>query len=94
MYAEHRTRDELNELLHHRHVTPVSRGWTRDHVEQRFPGWDWNSLMAIWRDAGVVVRSPAGGPPKCDPRVQAIHFNGPDSFAVECLDGTVRNRPI
>lgn len=88
-YAEHRTRDELNKLLHYGHIIPVSRGFTDAYVAKHFPGWHWNSLMAIWKAAGIVVRSPAGGPPWCDPEVVAIHFNGPDSFAVEWVDGTV-----
>ena len=88
-YAEHRTRDELNQLLHYGHIIPVSRGWTDNYVAEHFPGWHWNSLMATWMAAGIVVRSTVGGPPSCDPQVVAIHFNGPDSFAVEWIDGTV-----
>ena len=32
--------------------------------------------------------------PKCQPQVMAIHFNGPESLAVEWIDGTITNWPI
>jgi hypothetical protein len=93
-YGEHRTGIEVDRLLHYGHIIPVSHGYTTEYVAEHFPGWTWNQLMAIWRAAGVVVRSGVGGPPSCDRRVKAIHFDGPDSFAIEWLDGTVTVRCV
>lgn len=87
-YAEHRSRDELNRLLHYGHIIPVSRGYTQAYVAEHFPGWSWNGLMAVWRAADIVVNR-GGSPPKCKDNVVAIHFSGPSSFAVEWIDGTV-----
>lgn len=87
-FAEHRTRDELNGLLHHGHIIPVSRGYMQAYVTEHFPDWTWNELMAVWRAAGVVINR-GGTPPKCNDEVLTIHFNGPESFAIEWSDGTV-----
>jgi len=88
-YAERRTGAELDRLLHYGHWIPVIRGYTAEYVDEHFPGWTWNTLMLIWRAAGIVVKSEVGGPLRCDGRVKAVYFNGPDSFAVEWIDGTI-----
>ena len=88
-YAEHRTGVDIQNLLHYGHIIPVRRGLTQNYVAEHFPGWTWNELMAVWQAAGIEVRSDAGGPPSCDERVKAVHFNGPGYFAVEWSDGTV-----
>ena len=89
-FREHRTREDLNALLHYGHIIPVSRGWTRAYVETRYPGWTWNALMAIFQAADVVVSSKCGGPPKCDDRVALLHFSTTDDFIVEWIDGAAR----
>lgn len=42
VFREHRTREELNSLLHYGHIIPVSKGWTRAYVEDHYPGWTWS----------------------------------------------------
>ena len=86
-YREHRTRAEVDGLLRYGHIGPVSRGYTDTYADEHFPGWMWNELMAVWRAAGVIVPNKGGGTLSCDPRVKVIHFNGPDSLAIEWLDG-------
>lgn len=84
-FAEHRTGAEINELLHHGHPIPVGRGITQSYVTEHYPGWSWNSLMSVWRNAGIVVSTP-GGIPACDPEVKAVHFSDDESFVVEWVD--------
>jgi len=84
-FREHRTREQLNDLLRHGHVIPVSRGWTFDHVQANFPGWTWNQLIDIIRAAGILV-SRGGSPPACHDQVAAFHFSSDTEFLVEWID--------
>ncbi|WP_374928159.1 hypothetical protein [Kytococcus sedentarius] len=81
-FTEHRTAQEISALLHHGHIIPVRLGITQEYVRQHFPGWTWNELMAVWRAAGIVIRTP-GGIPDCDPRVRAVHFTDAERVHVE-----------
>ena len=87
-FREHRTREELNALLHYGHIIPVSKGWTREYVDTNYPGLTWNALLAIFQAAGIVLPSGCGGPPKCDDRVVLLHFSSREEFRVEWIDGT------
>lgn len=84
-FLEHRTGEQLNELLHFGHVIPVSKGYTRRYVQTHYPGWTWNSLIAVLKAADVFVGR-GGSPPRCDDQVRAVHFDSATSFAVEWLD--------
>lgn len=86
-FREHRTREELNALLHYGHIIPVSKGWTREYVDTNYRGWTWNALISIFTAAGIIVPSAFGGPPKCDDRVAAVHFSSNQEFLVEWSDG-------
>lgn len=88
-YTEHRTGAEIDRLLHHGHWIPVTKGFTQRYVDEHFPGWSWNDLMAIWRAAGIVVRPAGGAPLQCDERVAAMHFSGPGNWLIEWRDGAV-----
>lgn len=88
VFREHRTREELNSLLHYGHIIPVSRGWTRAYVEAHYPRWTWNALVKMFVAAGIFVNR-GGAPPKCDDRVVMFHFSGPEEFFVEWADGEV-----
>jgi hypothetical protein len=93
-FREHRTRPELNALLHYGHIIPVSKGWTKTYVDTHYPGWTWNALMAIFRDAGIVKFSACGGPPKCDDALVMLHFSSTGDFLVEWSDGTGATREV
>lgn len=56
MYAETRTREQLDELLHYRHPIPARHGFTDAYVARHHPGWTFNQLMAILDSAGIVDR--------------------------------------
>lgn len=81
-YSEHRSRGDLNELLHYGHFIPVGKGLTHAYVRQNYPGWEWNELIAMLR-LGGVIRKTAGDMMRCDPRVQSVHFGKGSTFAVE-----------
>ena len=90
---EHRTRDELNRLLHYGHIIPVSKGYTAKFVAENYPGWTWNQLIEVFIAAGIVVNR-GGSPPKCDDRVEMFHFSGPTDFLVEWVDGVEPKQAI
>jgi hypothetical protein len=86
-FGTHRTREELNQLLRYGHVIPVSKGLTAKYVAEHYPGWTWNSLVEVFKAAGIF-EGRGGSPPKCDDRVATLHFNSKSSLAVEWSDGT------
>ena len=90
-FKQRRTREELNALLHYGHIIPVSKGWTRAYVNEHFPGWTWNELVRIVRVAGILV-SKGGSPPRCDERVQELHFDSENAWLVEWTDGSRSSR--
>jgi len=85
-YDEHRTGAQLNNLLHFGHSIPMGKGLTRDHINENFPGWTWDSLIAVLKAADVFVGR-GGAPPRCRPTVKAIHFTDARTWAVEWLSG-------
>lgn len=81
-YTEHRTRGELDQLLHYGHFIPVGKGYTAAYVEQNYPGWTWNELIRILQIGGVIRRH-EGGMMHCDPKVVGVRFGAGSRFAVE-----------
>lgn len=80
-FAERRTGEEIVALLGYGHPIPVGRGWTRQYVEEHFPGWTWNSLMEVWREALPGARINAMR--ETADRIEMIHFSGPTSWVIE-----------
>ena len=87
-YAEHRTGLQVSNFLHYLHVIPVSKGFTKEHVDKHFPGWRWEDLVEVMKAADVFIGR-GGSPATCRPTVKAIHFTDRSHWAVEWLDGTV-----
>ena len=85
-FREHRTRDELNQLLNHGHITPISKGSTGELVDTNSPGWTRDRLIKVVTQAGDSVRR-SSGIPACDDSAATFHFNGPDEFHVERFNG-------
>lgn len=56
IYAESRTREQLDQLLHYAHPIPVRHGFTDDYVANNYPGWSFNQFMEILNAAGIVDR--------------------------------------
>lgn len=87
-FAVARTRAELNALLRYGHIIPISRGLTAAYVDDLFPGWTWNRVIAVLKAAGVFIKGD-GGTPHRDPRVGAVHVESFDSWLAEWEDGRV-----
>ncbi|GAA3200632.1 hypothetical protein [Microbacterium terregens] len=85
-YDQARARVDVNRLLHYGHPIPVSRGFTAAFVSENYPGWTWNELIGVLKDAGVVI---GGVPPHCEPGVGAVHFDADGSWLVEWEDGRI-----
>ncbi len=87
-----RRQHEMSNLLHHGHIIPVRRGYHRAHVDRHFPGWTWNALLAILKQAGVM-QGPGGGPLECNPDVRIVFFTDTETWAIEWVDGAVTRSP-
>lgn len=83
-YVEHLSREQINGVLHHAHIIPVSKGYTREYVALHHPGWSFNELIGIFTAAGIIVED---GMPRCDESVKCLHFNDATSFTVEREQG-------
>jgi hypothetical protein len=84
-YRNRRTRHDLNALLHYGHAIPVRHGWTRDYIEEHFPGWNWNDLLQVFRAAGIVVYG--GRELTVDEHVVEFYFDSITSWLVRWDDG-------
>jgi hypothetical protein len=87
-YAEHRTREEIDALLRYGHHIPVGRGWTREYVDEHFPGWTWNQLLRVLRAADVLADRPFGGV-ACRTEVTEMYFDSETGWLVVHEDGTM-----
>jgi N-formylglutamate deformylase len=45
-------------IAHHAHWIPIGRGFTRQFMDQDFPGWTFNSIYPRLIGAGVLTRRP------------------------------------
>lgn len=86
-----RSREEIAELLRFGHPIPVGKGYNRRYVADRYPGWTWNELMAVWRAAGILV--PVGSMLTCDDRAEFVRFTGPKAWEVHWSDGSATGAP-
>ncbi|GAB2548959.1 hypothetical protein [Brachybacterium huguangmaarense] len=82
-------RERLEALLRHGHCIPVTSGRTALHVAEHYPGWTWNELIGIARDAAAMVREGAGSPPRARLDVERLEIRGPRDWTLVRTDGTV-----
>lgn len=47
---------DVMRIAHHAHWIPIGRGFTRQFMEQNFPGWSFNSIYPRLLNAGVLTR--------------------------------------
>jgi hypothetical protein len=45
---------QIREISNYSHWIPITRGYHREFLEENFPGWDWNDLLPVLLDAGLV----------------------------------------
>ncbi|WP_193597594.1 hypothetical protein [Microbacterium sp. YJN-G] len=91
-YREDRTSLELERLLHHDFVIPISRGITTKFVAENYPGWTWNELIRVLNAAQVRVARP-GAPSVCHEDVVRVQFDSERSWRVEWKDGSITEGP-
>jgi hypothetical protein len=91
-YREDRTSLELERLLHHDFVIPISRGITAKFVAENYPGWTWNELIRVLNAAQVRVARP-GAPSVCREDVVRVQFDSERSWRVEWEDGSITEGP-
>lgn len=97
-FAEHRTHAEVKKLLHHAHWIPQTKGFTQQHIDEHWSGNTFNSLLRVWKAAGIVthvsglgaVVTPSGvvGEANDLRDFRMIHFNNAQEWAVEWPDGS------
>ncbi len=91
-YIYSKSRPDLNDLLRHGHIIPVSRAYTSAYVEKYYPGWTWNRLIAVFRAADVMDGG-GGAPPRCKQEVVRVEFDGQGRWRVEWEGGRVTQSP-
>lgn len=90
-YALRLTRDDALGITRNFHWIAVSRGHLSAHVDRQFPGWDANDFALVFKNAGVLVLSRAGGPPGVKSWVTAVWVAEDLEW---CLETTYRMRPV
>jgi hypothetical protein len=50
----HLSAKQIKELIHYRHLIPMSRGWTQKYVEENFPGWEWNDIVPVLIEKNIL----------------------------------------
>ena len=84
-FALHLDRAAIDEVCHHTHWIPNSKGITQKFFSKNYPGWTIGAMMAVFTAAGVLVRdgkgSPYGG--RCHWKVRTLHLTSHEDFLVE-----------
>jgi hypothetical protein len=83
IFAHHFSREQLERIHRYTHWIPAARGYTQQMMTTFFPGHSYNSLLEVFRVAGISIPSKVGGVMSVDPRVAAMHFTSPESLAVQ-----------
>ena len=50
----HLSAKQIKELIHYRHLIPMSRGRTQKYVEENFPGWEWNDIVPVLIEKNIL----------------------------------------
>ena len=87
LFGTHLTAEQVGAILHHGHWIPVNKGITRRFLEQHHPGWTLAALAAVFTAAGIRSGN------QCRKGVAMIHFDRPDHWLVEWIDGTTTCAP-
>ncbi|WP_309969454.1 hypothetical protein [Aeromicrobium panaciterrae] len=103
-FAEDRSFDEVQSLLHYAHFIPRTRGFTTQHVDTHWPGHTFNGLVELFTSAGLLTLvSPLGALIHESGGVQEgndltnfrrILFNDMIEWAVEWPDGSWTKPPL
>lgn len=88
MYTVHLTRHQIDEVLHHAHIIPMSHGFTGRLFATKYPGWDLNSFISVFQAAGIHLRD-IGHSGRCHWQVKRLHFDSVESFDVEWDEAVV-----
>jgi hypothetical protein len=54
------TVEQIREISNYAHWIPITRGYHRELLETKYPGWDWNDFLPILDDAGLIRRHEEG----------------------------------
>lgn len=92
-FAWHASRADIDRVLHHTHWIPRSRGFTERFLQQSWPGWSLEKLIAVFDAAGIRKKplswrasAPHGG--YCHWNLAYLHFNSRHHLHVEWNDMT------
>ena len=89
-YRVHLTRHQIDEVLHHAHIIPIAHGFTGKLFATKYPGWDINTFIAIFKAADIHLRD-IGHAGRCHWQLKFLHFDNAESFAVEWDEAIVAN---
>ena len=53
--------EAIRELTNYAHWIPMVHGYTRDFMERKYPGWQWNDLVPKMLSKGIIRTEPKAG---------------------------------
>jgi hypothetical protein len=84
------TAEDVRELAHYGHPIPIGRGFTRDFMIDRYPGWQWGQLMNVLRRADLYVKNEGHGGRIAEGFVGALILAEGDGVAIPD-DGSLKH---
>lgn len=83
------TREAVDELCHYCHWIPNNRGWTREMMERKYDGANFNHFLRVLQASKVRIMNDGLGAPmggRCHWRVKYLYFTDATSFVIEWDD--------
>ena len=53
--------EAIRELANYAHWIPMVHGYTRDFMDSRYPGWEWNDLIPKMLKRGIISTEQSDG---------------------------------
>ena len=68
------TRYGIDRIMHFAHFIPVKKGLHQKYIDDKYPGWSWNQMVHLLKDAGVLIER-AGGGSRCHWKLECLYVN-------------------
>jgi len=75
------TRFDIDRILHFFHPIPLKHGWHQRHLDDHYPGWEWNAMINMLRNAEVLIDRPGGR--RCHWKLKKLTATSPTDVDIE-----------
>ena len=75
------TRFDIDRILHFFHPIPLKHGWHQRHLDDHYPGWEWNAMIAMLRNAEVLIKRTGGS--RCHWKLKQLTYTSPTDVQVD-----------